>query len=169
MMLIATEIDKLATAAHPGSIEEEDIRQLTPGSPDQRLFRYLDATLGRNLRSALMEWQRLESGGEEPAQLVAQMLGQIELTTLASLAGSRGPDEVARDVGNVQPGRISAVMAAAKTHGPQPVISAGDAIAADRKLKSGRLRTPVDALYDIMLSGSQQAPTHHSRHRPKRD
>ena len=49
--------------------------------PDQRLFRFVDAVVGRNLRSALVELERLEAGGEEPAQLLAQALGQVELAT----------------------------------------------------------------------------------------
>jgi DNA polymerase III delta subunit len=169
MMLLASEIEKLATAAHPGNIEEEHIRTLTPGRPDQRLFRFIDATVGRNLRSALVEWQRLEEGGEEPAQLVAQALGQVELTTLTAVAGMRSADQVARDLGGIQPSRVSAVMASSRGQHPQAGLSAGDAIAADRKLKSGRSRQPIDALYDLMLSESSAISADHPRGRGSED
>jgi DNA polymerase-3 subunit delta len=165
MALLASEIDKLATAAYPETIEEEHIRTLTASRPDQRLFRFIDAAVGRNLQSALKELQRLEVGGEEPAQLVAQLLGQIELTTLTTNAGSRGADEVARDLGNIQASRVSAVMAGSRSRNPQSSLSAGDAIAADRKLKSGRSRHPIDALYDVMLSEPNGATDDHSRSR----
>lgn len=165
MMLLASEIDKLATAAHPGSIEEEHIRALTPSRPDQRLFRFIDAAVGRNLPSALVELQRLEAGGEEPAQLVAQALGQVELTTLTGLAGARSADEVARDLGSIQPSRVSAVMASSKRSDARGRLSAGDALAADRKLKTGRSRHPIDAIYDLLLSEAVEVSDYHERSR----
>jgi len=64
MMLLASEVEKLAMAAHPDPIEEVHVRALTPGKPDQRLFRFIDAAVGRDLTSALIEFQRLEAGGE---------------------------------------------------------------------------------------------------------
>lgn len=161
MMQLASEVEKLATAAYPGAIEEEHIRTLTPSRPDQRLFRFIDAAVGRNLRAALVEWQRLEAGGEEPAQLMAQALGQVELTTLTAVAGTRSADQVARDLGCVQPSRVSAVMASSRGQHPQGGLSVGDAIAADRKLKSGRSRQPIDALYDLMLSESRTVSADH--------
>ena len=152
MMLLASEVEKLAMAAYPGMIEDEHIRTLTPSRPDQRLFRFVDAAVGRNLRSALVELERLEAGGEEPAQLLAQALGQVELTTLTARAGTRSADQVARDLGNIQPSRVSAVMASSRGRNPQTSLSVDDAIAADRKLKSGRSRHPIDALYDLTVS-----------------
>jgi DNA polymerase III delta subunit len=169
MMLLASEVEKLATAAYPGTIEKEHIRTLTPSRPDQRLFRFIDATVGGNLRSALVEWQRLEAAGEEPAQLVAQALGQVELTTLTAVAGTRSAGEVARDLGSIQPSRVSAVMASSKGQHPQAGLSAGDAIAADRKLKSGRSRHPTDALYDLMLAKSKAVSAGHPRSRGPED
>jgi DNA polymerase III delta subunit len=152
MALIATEIEKLATAAHPGSIEEDHIRALTPSRPDQRIFLFIDAAVGGNVRTALTEFQRLESGGEEPAQLVAQTLGQVELATLVARAGPRRADEVAQDVGSIQPSRVAAVMSSSRGRGAQFTLSAADAVGIDRRLKSGRSRHPVDAIYDLMLT-----------------
>ena len=119
MMLLASEVEKLAMAAYPGMIEDEHIRTLTPSRPDQRLFRFVDAVVGRNLRSALVELERLEAAGEEPAQLLAQALGQVELATLTARAGTRSADQVSRDLGNIQPSRVSAVMASSRGRNPQ--------------------------------------------------
>ncbi len=165
MALLASEVEKLATASYPDSIADEHIRSLTPSGPDQRLFRFMDAAVGRNLPAALGELQRLEAGGDEPAQLVAQVLGQVELTTLTALAGSRGADQVSRDLGNIQPSRVSAVMASSRGRKPQTSLTVDDAIAADRKLKTGRSRQPIDALYDLILSESHVESDDHPRSR----
>jgi DNA polymerase III delta subunit len=158
MMLISNEVEKLATAAFPGEIADDLIRELTPGRPDQRLFRFIDAALARNLRPCLLELQRLEVGGEEPAQLLAQVLGQVELTTVATYVGQRSADDVARDLGTVQPGRMSAVMSASRSRDRRGIVSTGEAIEADRKLKSGRSRLPSDALYDLILTDADSKP-----------
>jgi DNA polymerase III delta subunit len=154
MMLLTSEVEKLATAAYPGTIEDDHIRTLTPSRPDQRLFRFVDAAVNRNLHSALVELERLEAGGEEPAQLLAQSLGQVELTTLTAHAGTRSADQLARDLGNIQPSRASAVMASSRGRNPRTSLSVDDAVAVDRKLKSGRSRHPIDALYDLIVSES---------------
>ena len=46
--------------------------------------------------------------------LLAQLLGQMELTTVAAAAGGKNADAVARDLGTVAPGRLSSVMAATR-------------------------------------------------------
>ena len=78
LALLETEIEKLALAAHPGSITIDHISLLTPSVPDQRVFRFLDAALMGDLRAGLDELERLIAGGEEPAMLLAQLLSQME-------------------------------------------------------------------------------------------
>jgi DNA polymerase III delta subunit len=152
MALLSQEIEKLALAAHPGPITSEHIAALTSSGPDQRVFRFLDAALTGDLRPALYELERLTAAGEEPAMLLAQLLGQAELAMVASAAGDMSADAVARDLGTVAPGRMSAVMASTKRQGSrtQRAIKAGTRT--DRALKTGRIRRPEDALHDVMLA-----------------
>jgi len=152
LALLKAEIEKLALAAHPGPITVDHIALLTPSGPDQRVFRFLDAALMGDLRSGLDELERLVAAGEEPAMLLAQLLGQMELATVAAAAGGKNPDAVARDLGSVAPGRVSSVMAATRPEPRRPLHTAGAAARIDRNLKTGRVRKPEDALRDLVLA-----------------
>ncbi|MFN8593949.1 MAG: hypothetical protein U0031_21040 [Thermomicrobiales bacterium] len=152
LALLTTEIDKLALAAHPGPITVQHLRALVPGGPDQRLFRFVDAAMKGDIRTALGELDRLEGAGEEPAMLLAQVLGQAELAAPVSEAGSRDAGALARDLGSVTASRMSAVMSSARGRTGRrnrATIEAGVRI--DRRLKSGRLRKPEHALYDLVI------------------
>jgi hypothetical protein len=152
LALLTQEIEKLALAAHPGPITVEHIATLTPGGPDQRLFRFLDAALAPDLRSALDEMERLIAAGEEPALLLAQLLGQVELATVAGAAGRKSPEAVTRDLGSIAPGRMSAVLASTRRHVRPSGIAAQSGVITDRNLKRGRIRKPEDALLDVVLA-----------------
>jgi DNA polymerase III delta subunit len=158
LALLHAEIQKLALAAHPGPITVDQITALTPGGPDQRVFRFLDAALGGDLRSGLEELERLLASGEEPAMLLAQLLGQLELTTVIAAAGGKNSDAVARDLGTVPASRLSAVMTTTRRRPPRAAHAAGMGVQADRALKSGRLRKPEDALHDLVLALATSAP-----------
>ncbi len=158
LSLLRAEIDKLALDAHPGPITLDHIAALTPGGPDQRVFRFLDAALAGDLRSGLDELERLISGGEEPAMLLAQLLGQLELATIAAAAGGKNADSIAHDLGSVAPGRLSAVMATTRRRPAQQPHAAGTGVLADRNLKTGRVPKPADALHDLVLALAMSAP-----------
>lgn len=164
MSLLNQEIEKLALAAHPGPITSEHIGALTPAGPDQRVFRFLDAALGGDLREALSELERLTAAGEEPAMLLAQLLGQVELATVASSAKGKGADAVARDLGTVAPGRMSAVMASTRRQGSLPERAAEIGSGTDRGLKTGRIRKPYDALQDAILALGTEQPARPNGH-----
>jgi DNA polymerase III delta subunit len=140
LALFKAEIGKLALAAYPGPITVDDVATMTSGVPDQRVFEFLDAALAGDLRSGVDKLERLIAGGEEPAMLLAQLLGQIELTTIAAAAGGKNADSVARDLGTVAPGRLSAVMAATRRRPPRAAHFAATSALADRNLKTGRVR-----------------------------
>ena len=152
LALLKTEISKLALAAYPEPITADDVAAMTPGAPDPRLFQFLDAVLAGDLRPGLDTLERLIAGGEEPAMLLAQLLGQIELVTVTAAAGGKSADAVARDLLTVAPGRLSAVMAASRRRAPQAADFVATGTVADRNLKTGRVGKPEDALRDLVLA-----------------
>lgn len=152
LALLTNEIAKLAAAAHPEPIAAEHIRALVAGGPDQRLFRFTDAALAGDLRGAFVELERLLAAGEEPAMLLAHLLGQVELSAVAVAAGGRDSGEVARDLTTVTPSRMSAVMASARKQSRHGGLEVAGGVAIDRGLKTGRLRRPEDALHDLILA-----------------
>jgi DNA polymerase III delta subunit len=158
LALLKAEVDKLALAADPGPITVDHIAALTPGGPDQRVFRFLDAAMVGDLRTGLDELERLLAGGEEPAMLLAQLLGQMELATVTATAGDKSAEAVARDLGSIAPGRLSAVMATTRRRARQAALPAGTGLEADRNLKTGRTRRPEDALHNLLLALATSAP-----------
>jgi len=164
MALLSQEVEKLALLAHPGPIRAEHVRALVIGGPDQRLFRFIEAALRGDLRIAREELERFAAAGEEPAILLAQLLGQIELSVIAASAGPRDASVVARDLGTIAPSRISAIMVSARRQRAQARAALLHGIEVDRKLKSGRTRKPDDALLDLVLaladpSGADSVPS----------
>ena len=163
LALLTAEIGKLALAAYPGPITVDDIAAMTPGAPDPRVFQFLDAALAGDLRQAVDKLERLVAGGEEPAMLLAQLLGQIELTAVTAAAGGKNAEAVARDLGTVAPGRLSAVMAATRRRATQGAHFAATGALVDRNLKTGRVRNPEDALRDLVLALAAPASAGSSR------
>ena len=157
LALLKAEMQKLALAAHPGPITVDYIAALTSGRPDQRIFRFLDAALTGDLGSGLDELERLLASGEEPAMLLAQLLGQVELTAVIATAGGKNADAIARDLGTVAASRLSAVMATTRRRASQTAHAADIAVRADRGLKTGRVRKPEDALHDLVLTLADSA------------
>jgi DNA polymerase III delta subunit len=158
LALLTAEIGKLALAAYPGPITVDIVATMTPGAPDPRVFQFLDASLAGELRLGVDKLERLVAGGEEPAMLLAQLLGQIELTTVTAAAGGKSAGAVARDLRTVAPGRLSAIMAATRRRAPQGAHIAATGARADRYLKLGRVRNPEDALRDLVLALATPTP-----------
>jgi DNA polymerase III delta subunit len=148
---LTTEIEKLALAAHPDPIAAEHVHELVAGGPDQRLFRFVDAALGGDLRQGIAELERLTAAGEEPAMILAQVLGQAELAAVAAAAGGRDAAAVARDLGSVNAGRMSAVMSATRGRRHHTALAAVErGVRIDRRLKTGKIRQPSGALHDLL-------------------
>jgi DNA polymerase III delta subunit len=162
LSLLTQEIEKLALSAHPAPIAAAHVTALVPGGPDQRLFRFVDAAIGGDLAAATLELDRLIAAGEEPAMLLAQVLGQIELAAVAATAGDRDAASVARALGAVNPGRMSAVMSSTRgRRGSLALAAITTASAIDRGLKTGRIRQPRDALQDLLAALAQHG--HHAQ------
>jgi DNA polymerase III delta subunit len=152
MARLTQEIEKLAAAAHPRPITVDLITALVSSGPDQRIFRFLDAVLNGDLRTSTMELDRLEAAGEEPAMVLAQVLGQVELAAVAAAAGDRDAVTISRDLGSVSASRVSAVIAGAKRQNLHEIGAIDAATSADRRLKTGRVRRPEAALQEFIYS-----------------
>jgi len=150
MAMLTQEIQKLSLAAYPEEIGREHISALTSGGPDQRIFRFLDAALGGDLRTATFELNRLVTADDEPAMVLAQVLGQIELSVVAMAAGDRDASAIARDVGSISASRMSAIVSSSRRLVSRDGAAVDAGVTTDRALKTGRIRRPDDALQDLV-------------------
>jgi len=153
MEMLSNEIAKLALAAHPGTISAGLVRDMVARESDDRLFTFLDAATAGNLPVAVVELEKLLDAGEDPAKLLAQLSQNVELGAVMSVAGNRAPEGVGKDIGLANPKRMGSIQRGLQGRSPSTVLRRVPIAAeADRKMKTGGLREPLDALYDLMLS-----------------
>jgi DNA polymerase III delta subunit len=164
MSLLRQELEKLALAAHPGQIEEALIEASVPQGAQHRLFGFIDAAIVGNVPQATNELDRLLAAGEDPSMILAQVLGQVELLTIAKAAGGRHAERIASDLGSVSASRMSAVQSASH-HVANPADVLEIALGIDRRLKTGRVRQPQEALHLLVaeLAACRPNETGHSR------
>lgn len=152
MEQLGHEIAKLALAAHPHPITKQTIDEMTPREQDDKLFGFLDAAASGNVAVAMQELDKLLAVGESPAKLVAQLSQSIELGAPVSAGGKRAPNQIGADIEVKNPGRIGSIQRGLQGMSPAVAQTRSRIGAeADRKLKTGILKDPLDVLYDTIL------------------
>lgn len=163
LALIRSELEKLATAAHPGSIGRAHIDGLVHRGDDDRIFAFIDAVVGGNLAVATTELDRLIAAGEDPHRLLAQLGQTIELTavlaTAMAVADRRDPAAIGKEIGLANPARMNAIARGLRSSPPGRANRAVQVMTdADRRMKTGMLRDPVDVIHFIMSALAPAAP-----------
>lgn len=149
---IESEIAKLALAAYPDAITFELIDDLVPQRGEDRLFPLLDAVIAGNQRQALMHVDSAFRAGEEASRLTNQIYQQIELA-VGAVASGRPQDhlQAGRALGVANAYRMTRVTEAAQRGRIKPAKQLELALENDRRLKTGRLRNPDEALTDLVV------------------
>lgn len=156
MELMEHEIAKLALSAYPNPITVETIEQMVNRESDDQLFTFLDAAASGKASIALVELQKLLDTGEDPAKLLAQLSQNIELGAVIASAGRRNPGDVGKEIGVANPGRMTAIQRGLQGQSEQTSLRRVSISAeADRLMKTGTFRDPLDALYDLILGISE--------------
>jgi DNA polymerase III delta subunit len=150
---LGNEIERLLLYAHPHPVTVAHVRDLVERGPNDRVFRFIDAVVAGQLDVASSELEQLLLAGEEPAKLAAQLHQQVELAALLAAApAGTAPADVGKAVGLSNPSRLNGVAASVRGRSPRAILAAVPrATGVDRGLKTGRLRQPVDALYQLIL------------------
>ena len=149
---LQSEIGKLALAAYPGPITGEIVDDLVPQRSEERIFPLLDAVVGGQQRMALIETQNANRAGEDPSRTMAQVYLQIELSVGAVASGRPSdPVQAGRALGIANAYRMTRVTEAAQRGQIAPARQLRLALENDRRLKTGRLRNPDEALVDLVV------------------
>lgn len=156
--LLRNEIERLVLSAHPDPVSARHVEDLVERGPNDRVFRFIDAVIAGQLDVATAELARLLLAGEEPAKLAAQLQQQVELAALVSVApAGKQPVEIGKEIGLSNPSRLNAIATSIRGRPARALTMAvSSATAGDRALKTGRLRQPVDGLYQLMIDLSRQ-------------
>lgn len=155
---LESEISKLALAAHPGPITRELVDELVPRRSEERIFPLLDAVIGGNGRVALTELENANRAGEDAGRTMNQLYQQIELSVGAVASGRPSdPLQAGRALGISNAYRMTRVTDAAQRARVRPARQLRLALETDRRMKSGRLRNPDEALIDLVVRVTGQA------------
>ncbi len=150
---LGNEVDKLVLAAHPGPVREDHIRDLIESGDNDQIFAFIDAASSGVIDRAAPELDRLLAAGEDPYKILSQLCSTAELAVVMNRADRRDPAEVGKDLRLPNPGRMTAV---ARSVRDQPRNFAPRVARVleetDRKIKTGELRDPVEALYFALAS-----------------
>jgi DNA polymerase-3 subunit delta len=91
LRLLANELDKLATyVGTGGTINAEDVRQLSAQVQEARIFDLTDALAQRNRKQALNILHDLLSDGEPPLKLISTVTSQLRSLLLVKELAQRG-------------------------------------------------------------------------------
>ncbi len=149
---LESEIAKLALAAYPDPISSEVIEEMIPQRSEERIFPLLDAVIGGNQRGALVEAENAQRAGEEAGRTMAQLYQQIELAVAAKAEGRPSdPMQAGRALGLANANRMRKVEQASQRARVAPARQLRLALENDRKMKNGQLRTPDEALVDLVV------------------
>lgn len=152
MEMLENEVRKLVLAAYPEPVTRQIIDDMTPREEQDQIFTFLDAAAAGNVPVAMQEMEKLLQVGEDPAKLLAQLMGNIEIATVVAAGGRRPAEEIGKDIALANPRRVHSVQQGLRGMSPEVAQSrSGIARNADFKLKQGEIKDPLDALYDAIF------------------
>lgn len=152
MEMLENEVNKLVLAAHPDPVTKQTISMMTVREEQDQIFNFLDAAAAGNVPVAMQEMEKLIGVGEDPAKLLAQLMGNIEIASVVAAASGRPAEQIGKDIALSNPRRVHSIQQGLRGMSPG-VAQTRSRIArdADYKMKHGEVKEPIDALYDAIL------------------
>lgn len=149
--LLRNEIAKLAVAAAPHPIAAAHVRTMTVQGDTDQIFAFIDAASSGRLAQAVTELDRLLAAGEDPYKLLAQLSQTVELSVVMGASTGHQPADVGRSLKLPNANRMNAIARGLRGQPAHLPARAADALkTADRRMKTGELRDPVDALHEAI-------------------
>jgi DNA polymerase III delta subunit len=155
--LLGNEIAKLALAAHPRSIDADEVTSMVASASEDRLFPFIEAVVTSRLDEAIPALESLQASGDDPGRLIAQVYQQVELAAILPAAGGSDLAGVGKDLGLSNPNRMSGVARTARRGKIAPSKLLGLALQTDRATKRGGLRHGDDVIYHLLTVGAVPA------------
>lgn len=149
--LLGNEIAKLAVTAASEPITSAHIRAMTMQGDSDQIFAFIDAASSGRLDQAITELDRLLAAGEDPYKLLAQLSQTVELSVVMGAASGQQPADVGRSLKLPNVNRMNAIARGLRNQPADLAPRAAGALkSADRRMKTGELRDPIDALHEAI-------------------
>lgn len=150
--LLRNEIAKLAVSAAPEPITATHVRSMTMQGDSDQIFAFIDAASAGRLGQATTELDRLLAAGEDPYKLLAQLSQTVELSVVLGASSGQQPADVGRSLKLSNANRMNAIARGLRGQPAHLAPRAANALrSADRRMKTGELRDPIDALYEAIV------------------
>jgi len=94
-LMLQHEVDKLL--AYAPQITRANIELLTDRTPQGSIFELLDAAFAGNPQKAMRLYDEQRDARVEPQQVIAMLVWQLHILTIAKAAGSRSADAIAKE------------------------------------------------------------------------
>jgi DNA polymerase III subunit delta len=94
-LMLRHELDKLV--AYNPQITRTSIELLTDRSPQSSIFELLDAAFSRDVQRAMRLYDEQRDMRVEPQQIMAMLVWQLHILSIAKAAGSRSVDVIAKE------------------------------------------------------------------------
>jgi DNA polymerase III subunit delta len=94
-LMLQHEVDKLV--AHDAKITRATIELLTDRTPQSSIFELLDAAFAGDAQRAMRLYDEQRDMRVEPQQIIAMLVWQLHILSIAKAAGSRSPDMIAKE------------------------------------------------------------------------
>ncbi len=149
--LLGNEVAKLAVSAAPHPVTRTHIETMTMQGDLDQIFAFIDAASSGRLDLAITELDRLLAAGEDPYKLLAQLSQTVELSVVMGAASGRQPADVGKSLKLPNANRMAAIARGLRNQPVHLAPRAATALkSADKRMKTGELRDPVDALYEAI-------------------
>lgn len=149
--LLRNEIAKLAVSAAPDPITATHVRSMTAQGDSDQIFAFIDAASAGRLGQAITELDRLLAAGEDPYKLLAQLSQTVELAVVLGASSGQQPTDVGRSLKLPNANRMNAIARGLRGQPAHLAPRAANALKlADKRMKTGELRDPIDALYEAI-------------------
>jgi len=135
---LSNELDKLLLADEPITIELID--DMVEPTPNESIFKLLDAVAAGNQNQVLSQFDKLKAQKLDPNYIMSMLVWQMHILAIVVSAGDRSPDQIAKEA-KISPFVVKKTAQVARNTGKAKLKNMLELTA---KLDSGLKSKPID-------------------------
>lgn len=146
LLQLSSELAKLVTAADGKEINARHIDALVPQASQEDVFPFIDAVVSGNAAAAFKLLSGEETDDDAASRYLNQLASRADKGQAIVAASPTEQDRIAKLVGATNPSSIQRTFARAN-----PQSFAETVLESDRRLKTGKTRSPSEQLQEIIV------------------
>ena len=155
LLLLSNELAKLVVAADGKEINARHVKELVPLATGEDLFPFIDAVVGGNAAGAFKLLSGDQTDDDTAARYLNQLGSRAERGQALAASGAQDVADVGKRVGATNPSSIQKTFARASAESFANVV-----LESDRRLKTGKTRSPSEQLQDVIVRQARKTRGH---------